>query len=284
MDTPEGFSGRLAFALKVINLSPAALGAGVGVDKSVVSRWLSGKVMPSGHNLSRISAEIARHRPGFSTLAFEAPAEAFLAALDLQPPPPLSAPAGDAITLPFDAISGARDETARRGVEYFGHYAMYYWSFSRPGQIARMALMLRPEAGLIEARYGAQGFEFAGWALLLMNRLYMTLSEKRYQAMVFIVTNPGQQPTTHRLTGLMLGPSDRLMVPTVSPVVLDRLGPVTGDAARDAADFDAAQDFDPFAEGSGAPEGIRAVLENMVTATPAGASGLALLRVPAAES
>ncbi|QLQ19805.1 MAG: hypothetical protein HZT43_15940 [Exiguobacterium profundum] len=51
------------------------------MDKSVVSRWLSGKVMPSGHNRARIASEIARLRPGFSALAFESPRDHFLAAL-----------------------------------------------------------------------------------------------------------------------------------------------------------------------------------------------------------
>lgn len=76
--TTGRFGERLNLALKTVNLSPAALGAAVGVDKSVVSRWLAGKVRPSGHNLTRIAIEIARHRPGFTTLAFDGPDEAFL--------------------------------------------------------------------------------------------------------------------------------------------------------------------------------------------------------------
>lgn len=289
MEVPEGFGGRLQLALKVVNMSPAALGAAVGVDKSVVSRWLSGKVTPSGHNLSRICTEIARRRPGFSALALEGPAEVFREALGLgavpgaAARPEIAAPAGGGLMLPWDAIGDARKETERRGLEYFGHYAMYYWSFTRPGRVVRMAMMLRPNDGLIEARYGAQGFEFGGWALLLMNRLYIQLSEKRYQAMIFMVTNPGQQPKTHRLTGLMMGPSDRLMIPTASPLVLDRLRDVTGDAAQDEADFMAAQELDPFAGGEAAPPDVRRGLETMVTTTRSEAGGVSLFQVPTVE-
>lgn len=292
MDIPEAFSGRLTLALKLVNMSPAALGAAVGVDKSVVSRWLSGKVLPSGHNRARIAAEIARLRPGFSALAFEAPAEHFLAALDLAPAalplraaPPAEAlpPAEGGLVLPFDALNDARKETERRGIEYFGHYGLYYWSFTRPGRVVRMAMLLHPRDGLIEARYGASGFEFGGWALLLMNRLYIQLSEKRYQAMMFMLTNPGQQPVARRLTGLMMGPSDRLMVPTVSPLVLEREGDITGDAAADVAAHEAAQSFDPFAEGDRAPAEVRACLESMVTMTRV-AEGVALVQVPTDEA
>lgn len=287
MDIPSDFAGRLKLALKVVNLSPAALGAAVGVDKSVVSRWLSGRVAPSGHNLSRIGAEIARLRPGFSTLSFEAPPAAFLAVLGVgaTPAPATGTPATGgaatgAITLPFNALEDARNETARRGVEYFGHYSMYYWSFTQPGRIVRMALMLRPKEGLIEARYAANGFEFGGWALLLMNRLYIQFAEQRYQAMVFMVTNPGQQPATRRITGLLMGPSDVMMVPTVSPFVMDRVGSITGDDAQDAADFDRAQDFDPFDDGKEVPADVRAALIRQVTVTNTPQEGqMALLRM-----
>jgi transcriptional regulator with XRE-family HTH domain len=285
VDTPGSFSGRLAFALKVINMSPAALGAAVSVDKSVVSRWLSGKVTPSGHNLARISAEIARRRPDFSTLSFEASASGFLAALEIEAPgDTLKAVAQpDGIILPHDAIEDSRNETARRGMEYYGHYAMYYWSFSRPGRIARMALMLRPSNGLIEARYGADGFEFGGWALLLLNRLYIQFSEKRFQAMVFMVTNPGQQPRAQQLTGLLMGPSDRLMVPTVSPMVLVRVAEVDGDPEQDEADFQKAQAFDPFAEGQDAPPEIRKALIDMVRVTQIEGAGVGLLQADAID-
>ena len=53
------FAARLGLALKQANISPSALGATVGVDKSVVSRWLAGRVRPTQHNLARIAAVIA---------------------------------------------------------------------------------------------------------------------------------------------------------------------------------------------------------------------------------
>jgi len=287
MEVPQDLAGRLKLALKVINLSPGALGAAVGVDKSVVSRWLSGKVVPNGHNLARVGAEIARRRPGFSTLSFEAPDEVFLSVLGLEPglrsEPELAA----AISLPFGALEVARRETERRGVEYFGHYAMYYWSFTQPGRLVRMALMLRPAGGLIEARYGANGFEFAGWALLMLNRLYIQFSEKRYEAMTFLLTNAGQQPRTQQMTGLLLGPSDRKMEPTTSPVLILREAEITGRGSEDEAEFARRQSMDPFAEGDSAPEAVRRALNSQVRITSAAGGPPALLQsqdlVPGAD-
>lgn len=276
MDVPVELAGRLKLALKVVNLSPAALGAAVGVDKSVVSRWLAGKVVPNGHNMSRIAAEITRRRPDFSALMFEAPGDEFLAALGLHPAETVAS--GDGLVLPHGALDTARRETTRRGAEYFGHYAMYYWSFSHPGRIARMALMLRPSQRLIEARYGANEFEFRGWALLMLNRLYIQFVERNYEAMAFLVTNSGQQPQTLRMTGMLMGPSDRLMSPTASAVLMLREGDVTGDDARDEVEFRRRQDFDPMAAGDAAPPDVRAALLAQVEAISVSDGKIALLQ------
>lgn len=230
MEIPEDFAGRLRLALKQANISPAALGAAVGVDKSVVSRWLTGRVRPTQHNLSRIAGVLAQGLPGFTVLAFEAPASEFRALLQ-----PVSAQfhPGQGLAIPFAVIDSARRETGRRGVEYFGAYLMYYRSFSQPGRLARMAMMLRPSDGLIEVRYGAEGFTFQGWALLMMNRMYLVLAEERFEAMAFLVLNAGQQPKARFITGILSGPAEGLLVPTASPVVLVRQHDLTGDGERD---------------------------------------------------
>lgn len=287
--TTGRFGERLNLALKTVNLSPVALGAAVGVDKSVVSRWLAGKVRPSGHNLTRIAIEIARHRPGFTTLAFDGPDEAFLQALSLAAPLVAPAPAAtpaatpadtpaSALPVPYDLVNTSRNEVLRRGDEYFGHYDAYYWSFTQPGRLARLAVMLRPALGLIEVRYGARGFEFRGWALLLQNRLYVQLAELRHDAMLYMVTNAGQQPRARLISGIILGPSDGNLMPTASGLVLARAGEIAGRPESDDHAFEMRADVDPFAGGAEAPGDIRALLDRM---QPGGSgSGQWLFRVP----
>lgn len=260
MEIPEDFAGRLKLALKQANISPAGLGAAVGVDKSVVSRWISGRVRPTQHNLTRIAAVLAQGLPGFTVLAFEAPGPDFRALVQ-----PASAEAWDSagsqsLFLPFGALDAARRETARHGVEYFGTYMMYYWSFSQPGRVARMALILRPENGLIEARYGAEGFSFRGWALLMLNRMYVIFAEERFEAMAFLVLNAGQQPKARFITGLLSGPAEGLLVPTASPVVLVRLRDLSGDRMADDAAHAADSPLDPFMEPEDLPPGVRKAL------------------------
>jgi transcriptional regulator with XRE-family HTH domain len=264
MEVPGEFAGRLRLALKLANVSPAALGAAVGVDKSVVSRWIAGRVRPTQHNLARIASVLAQSLPGFTMLAFEAPDAEFHALLQ----PRGSAPSGDvdgqSLPIPFGALDAARRETARRGVEYCGAYMMYYWAFSVPGKVARMALLLRPEDGLIEARYGAEGFSFRGWALLMLNRMYVIFAEERFEAMAFMVLNAGQQPKARFITGILSGPADGLLVPTASPVVLQRLRDLTGDRAADAAAHEADCGPDPLQELIEVPSAVRTALQQAV--------------------
>jgi len=82
----DGFAQRLSLALKAANLSRAQLSVAVGIDKSVVSRWLSGQVQPTNHNLARISAAIAQVHPGFNMTLWTAPRAQFEAAIGLCPP------------------------------------------------------------------------------------------------------------------------------------------------------------------------------------------------------
>lgn len=258
MEIPQDFAGRLKLALKQANVSPAALGAAVGVDKSVVSRWISGRVKPTQHNLTRIAGVLAQRLPGFTVLAFEAPVADFRA---LVQPKAAAGEPGQSLPIPFGALEAARRETGRRGVEYFGAYMMYYWSFSTPGKIAQMALMLRPEDGLIGARYGAEGFSFRGWALLMLNRMYVIFAEERFEAMAFLVLNAGQQPKARFITGILSGPAEGLLVPTASPVVLVRLRDLTDDPAGDEAKHLADSRIDPFLDAEAAPPAVRKALE-----------------------
>ena len=262
MEIPESFSGRLQLALKQTNLSPGALGAAVGVDKSVVSRWVSGRVRPTQHNLTRIAAVLAERLPGFSALSFEASEPEFRALLRLDRP---KAPGGDAsqsIAIPFGLLDASRRETARHGIEYFGTYMLYYRAFSQPGKVARMAFMLRPKDGLIEARYGAEGFSFHGWALLMLNRLYVIFAEERFEAMAFLVLNAGSQPKARFITGILTGPAEGLLVPTASPAVLVRLRDLSEDPAKDMALYVADSELPPMIDPIEAPPAVRRVLDH----------------------
>jgi len=57
----DGFSAKLALIMDALNLSRVAVARELGIDKSVVSRWLNGVNRPTEHNLTRLT-EIVRKR------------------------------------------------------------------------------------------------------------------------------------------------------------------------------------------------------------------------------
>ena len=62
----EGFPTKLDMVLKACSISRARLAADLGVDKSVVSRWLSGVNVPTDHNLATLTKIVGARIPGFS--------------------------------------------------------------------------------------------------------------------------------------------------------------------------------------------------------------------------
>src|SRR5688500_4043642 len=59
------FASKFGLILKACNLSRGALAQGVGIDKSVVSRWASGVQAPTDHNLGRLTDLVGQHVSGF---------------------------------------------------------------------------------------------------------------------------------------------------------------------------------------------------------------------------
>ena len=78
----DGLAGKLALALKACSISRARLAAEMAVDKSVVSRWVSGANAPSEHNLSTLTRLVSERVPGFSMLDWELPADRFARAFE----------------------------------------------------------------------------------------------------------------------------------------------------------------------------------------------------------
>lgn len=71
-DPESSFAERLDLVLKALSIGRGRLAAEVGVDKSLVTRWLNATHLPSPYNLERITRTIIVHCPGFTMLDWEA--------------------------------------------------------------------------------------------------------------------------------------------------------------------------------------------------------------------
>src|SRR3954452_19247369 len=140
----EPFAKKLELALKVLSMSRARLAADLGVDKSVVGRWVTGAVQPSAHNLSLLSALIADKVPGFTALDWDRSLSAFAellgADLDMASG---KKPAGGLTGLPLPLLDQFVATAALRGPAYEGFYRSTRPYVLGPGHFVHDHCMLR---------------------------------------------------------------------------------------------------------------------------------------------
>ena len=256
-----GFAARLDLALKALSIGRGRLAQEIGVDKSLVSRWLSGAMRPAGHNLERITRLIAAHSPGFTMLDWDAPIDAFAARFGVGPPvvaPSLAAvrdltaaapatataPAARAHSvaeaqallgmhaMPFGLVEAAEKETARRARTYAARWQMTRLSAS--GRLVHVVerVLIRPEGDGLWIEHFAGGHRLCGWLLILGNRLYAMAADEADDSFGFYLLNGVVGPRADRLDGILTSVgSDRNADPFALVIVLERAGDLTHDAA-----------------------------------------------------
>ncbi len=147
----SNFADRLRRALAQATLGRAAVCKEVGVDKSVVTRWLSGAARPAEHNLIALTQAIARRLPGFCLADWTRPEAEFNLALrmTLAPVPgPASAPGLLANAVQWAAAQGMDKALA----QYGGLWLMMYDSVrvARPFAVVGE---IRPGAGVLDTEF-----------------------------------------------------------------------------------------------------------------------------------
>ncbi len=231
--TPD-FATKLDHLLKALSISRGRLAQEAGLDKSLVGRWVAGKVRPSALNLEKATAALARRQKGFSILDWDRSLPDFVARFGGA----VVGAQGPGMVFHADVLTHARAEISQRGDRYTGFYWIYRKSFGRPGRQGRLAVCIRPRDGLLEIIEGAPGFEYRGWGLLLANRLYAMFTDDAAEVMAYMIANAALPPKAKVLHAIFLGvSSDGQLTPKSAPAVLLRAGDLTGDPAADAATY-----------------------------------------------
>ncbi|MBM0168496.1 helix-turn-helix domain-containing protein [Altererythrobacter sp. C41] len=249
------FSANLRLVLKALSMSRGRLASVLGVDKSLVGRWASGAVRPSSHNLERLTHLVAERQDGFTLLDWERePAE--LADL-LGVTVPHEAPKFVAPEVP--GLATARMMTDLRGAAYEG-----FWRVTRPAVVAPgrfchdHGFIRRGATGLLEFQLGNPDFRFVGWALPFEGQLFCVASDPFGTMPSFLVVNGVPMPKADLLDGIILTAFNALRLPAAYPIILERIGDLSGDLEADdarAADLMAAND--QFAAEGAVPDHIR---------------------------
>jgi hypothetical protein len=283
------FAARLDLVLKGLSISRGRLASDAGVDKSLVSRWLSGAVKPSPHNLERITRLVARHCPGFSMLDWEAEPGAFVARLSLVAPGMATVtgevlPVGRAChpgRLPFGSLSAAATETARRQSAYVGRWLVTRLSLSGHYRLLREGVLIMPDGDGLSIEHHFDSHWLKGWLLVSNNTLYGFVADSGDDSFAYYCLNGVVGPRALRLDGVHTSVSgQRATVPAATIIVLDHVGELAGEAADRAW---AQAQFTEIAADSVAPDILAAVTRDYGPMALA-RGGEAVLRVPADRS
>ena len=286
----DGFGPKLAMVLKALTLSNGRFAADLGVDKSVVGRWLSGAVKPSMHNLARLTAHIAARTPGFSMLDWD------LDLADLQALvagergfPRGASAAGWASILgfpPANLLQEAAAITALRGDAYEGFWRSTRLSNEFPGRFVHDQILIRKSAnGLLQSRTGVIEMRFEGVTFPSQAQLVGMSADADSGVFIFSVFNGVLRHRADRLDGLCLTITRAGGGAAVAMAsVMERVGDLSGDEAEDDARWEASIEMNPLAPEGSVPQDIRDHLFRDVGPAAFAAGGAAILGMAFANS
>lgn len=254
MSAPEAFPLKLDLVLKALSMSRGRLAAELGVDKSLVGRWTSGAVTPSAHNLENLTRLVATKRAGFTMLDWDRDLSGLAGVFGLDPAlparaePHVNGSAQGTLKLPF--LDLARMVTERRAATYEGFWRSTRPSIAMPGRLFHDFGMIRREPdGLLHFVMGGSGLLFDGWLWPIEGQLFAMLFDTVGQTPVFLVFNGVALHKATHLDGLILAAAlNSARTPSAYPVVLERLGDLTGDREADDAHFAELQKLDTNAD------------------------------------
>ncbi|HEX3366628.1 helix-turn-helix transcriptional regulator [Phenylobacterium sp.] len=281
----EPFAKKLELVLKVLSMSRARLAADLGVDKSVVGRWVSGAVQPSAHNLSLLSGLIAQRIAGFTTLDWDRSLAAFaeligadLKAVASHDPSADSAASG----LPILGMEQFLAATSLRGPAYEGFYRTTRPYILSPGRFIHDHAMVRTDPnGLMRIRIGAGGTIADGWILPAGNQLFAVTVDVISGAVLFGIFHGVATPKAEVIDGLVLAPSlDVGRTPAAYPMLLERVEDLSGEISADDHRFLELAARDPVAPEGSVPEAVRRHLCGDFGPAAMALGGDLLLRLP----
>lgn len=254
--TATHFHEKLDLVLKALSMSRGRLASELGVDKSLVGRWVSGVVHPSSLNLENLTRLIARRcAGGFTMLDWDRGLPELAGLLGV------SAPAngngarahGPSDSLPLPLLDMARLTTERRGQAYEGFWRTTRPSVVMPGRFFHdHGMIRRADNGLLQFKVGGAGLLFDGWLLLAEGQLFAILFDTVGQTPIFVIWNGVPLSKASFLDGIVMAAAlNAARTPSAYPIVMERIGDLTGDREADDAYCDEILKRDPLApEGS----------------------------------
>ena len=236
MEHISDLATKLDVALKALTLSRVELSHRLAVDKSLVGRWLSGSVHPTEHNLTRVTALIAERLDGFRLTDWFADLDHFAARLGVERVARSPTVAALTETGPLAAfLDSARPDLTHRAAAYEG-----FWRTARPSFLMRdrvfheYGMVRRTPDGMVEIRMEGSGLGFDGWAFPIAGNLFVYLFDATGRTPMTVLFKGVSLPKAMVLDGiLLLAALDADRTPAAVPILLERVGDLSGDREAD---------------------------------------------------
>ena len=280
MEWKEDFAPRFRLALQALGLSRGRAAHELRVDKSLVGRWASGSVRPSEHNLAAITELVASRIPGFTMLDWQRDIASFAACFPIEfPLSAVEVPEQEIPNLPLGHLVHVKAETERKGGAYSG-----FWRSTRPSVIMPGKLFfgygifrLGPN-GFLDVRVGSSGLSFEGWGYVSEGNLIAFLSDPLGSTPLSFIFKGVPLPKATLLDGLLLlAGFDAARTPAAVPVIIERIGDLTGDRETDEATFAELLQRDFVADGEVADPVRRHLLRDVGPAAAAAGGDMFLI-------
>lgn len=283
------FGAKLDLVLKALAMSRGRLALELGVDKSLVGRWVSGAVTPSAHNLASLTGLIAKKRPGFTMLDWDHDLAGLASRFGIDPN---AMPVREAavtvegpVALSPRMVATARRETARRGTAYEGFFTSTRLAFTRPGEFLQDRILIRRHDGLLHMRWGNSAYEVSGCLLLLANQLHGILVDESDDSILFCLLNGVNMPQVDMLDGIFMAiAKDGAQTPGAAACLLEREGFLSGDVAADDAHYETLKQQSFLLQEKDVPAHVRAHIVRDTGPAAFAKGGDLMLSAPLARS
>ena len=211
------FAVLLRQVMAEINVSRVMLSRELGVDKSVIGRWLGGVNQPTRHNLTRLTDIIRRYRPDVTLAFWERPA-----LVPCANPAGLQPPAAEGLR-----ITGLRaGRQPRIDANYLGLWGGFYQSTQNRGSVVMAVMHIEDTANGLSCVFTEGKVSAAGAAVAIGPRLHVILEiEPLHDRLCLFVFNGVLTPDAIGMDGTyMISAGDTSTCATASPIVLFRIG------------------------------------------------------------
>jgi hypothetical protein len=237
-----GFAAKLELILKALSITRGRAAAEIGVDKPLVGRWVSGAVHPSPRNLERLTTWIATYNEGFSLLDWDLDITQLAKRFGVAVPAARRFTSNEVLEPLLSAalMQETSDHLARRGWAYEGFWRTTRSSVHFPGKFVRGHMMLRGNGGVMMLVMGSARLRLNGYGVIFDNQMFLFVADSESSNLAFGILNLVPRLKAEVLDGLTLTRvADSNGSPFTAPILLERVGDLSGNEADDQATFEA---------------------------------------------